>query len=254
MTVKIPLIRVLPLVVAGALLAGCAAAPASQGVNDPLEPMNRAVHGVNKGLDRAVVRPASKAYAAVVPEPLRQGVSNVADVLELPGDIANGLLQGRIDRAATNTLRLAANLTLGLGGLLDFASAAGMPEYKTDFGETLAVWGVGEGPYVELPLAGPSTARDAVGTVVDLAMNPLNGLFEGDDRTAAMGVAVLSRLNDRARYSGTIDSILYESADSYVQARLLYLQNRRFALGGGDAAGDEGGDAFIDPYEDSNGQ
>lgn len=233
-------------------VAGCAAAPGEQGINDPLEPMNRAVHGLNKGLDTVAVRPASKVYGTVVPEPVRQGVSNVADVLELPGVIANDMLQGKVEQALTNTLRLAVNLTFGLGGLNDFATAAGMPETDNDFGTTLAVWGVGEGPYVELPGFGPSTARDAVGTAVDLAFNPLNNVFEGDDATAATAVTVLSKLNDRYRYSNTVDSILYESADSYAQARLLYLQNRRFELGQG--AGDAADDGFIDPYEDAYGQ
>ncbi|MCB6179536.1 VacJ family lipoprotein [Rhodobacter sp. Har01] len=245
-----------PGLVAVLLLAGCAGAPASQGIHDPLESFNRAVHASNKTSDRLLVRPASQAYGAVVPEPLRQGVSNLADVLALPGDIANGLLQGNVEEAGTNLVRLAVNLTFGLGGVIDFADAAGIPEHKTDFGETLAVWGVGEGPYLELPVLGPSTARDAVGSVVDLALNPLNGVLEGDDRIAAAAAGVLSRLNDRYRYSATVDSILYDSADSYAQARLLYLQNRRFALGqsGGGAAEGATDDSFIDPYEDPYGQ
>lgn len=240
-----------------AMLAACAAAPASQGVYDPFESFNRTMHAGNKASDRAVVRPLAKAYVAVAPNPLRQGISNVVDVLELPGDIANGLLQGNIEEASTNTVRLVANLTFGLGGLLDFADAAGIPEAKTDFGETLAVWGVGEGPYLELPFLGPSTARDGVGTVVDFALNPINGLFAGDDRVAVAMAKVLSRLNDRGKYSATVDSILYDSADSYTQSRLLYLQNRRFALGQAEGTGAEGASGeggFIDPYEDSNGQ
>ena len=219
-------------------------------VNDPMEPMNRGVHAVNKGLDTAIVRPVSKAYGTVVPEPLRQGVSNVADTLDLPGVVVNQVLQARVGDAATNTLRLAVNATAGIGGLFDVASVLGMPKTDADFGQTLAVWGVGEGPYVELPVEGPSTVRDTVGFAVDLAMNPLNNVFDGDDATATMAVEGLSRLNDRYRYSDTVDSILYESADSYAQLRLLYLQNRRHDIAkakGGDGGAD--GD-FIDPYED----
>lgn len=251
--------RLIALSLALAALSGCAAGPQQDGINDPLEPMNRGIHGLNKGLDTAFVRPAAKAYGTVVPEPVRQGVSNVADTLDLPGVVINQVLQARIGDAATNTLRFAVNATAGLGGLVDVASVLGMPKTDADFGQTLAVWGVGEGPYVELPVEGPSTLRDTVGFAVDLAMNPVGNVFDGDDETATLGIEALSRLNDRYRYSDTVDSILYESADSYAQLRLLYLQNRRHeiakARGGADGGADDGfidpyDDGFIDPYED----
>lgn len=231
-------------------LAACAQTPRTDGIYDPIEPMNRSVHAVNKGLDTVIVRPVSKAYGTVVPGPLRQGVSNVADTLDLPGVVVNQVLQARIGEATTNTLRFAVNATAGIGGLFDVASVLGMPKTDADFGQTLAVWGVGEGPYVELPIEGPSTARDTVGIVVDFAMNPLNNVFDGDDADATLAIEGLSRLNDRYRYSDTVDSILYDSADSYAQLRLLYLQNRRheIAKAKGAADGDDGD--FIDPYED----
>jgi len=234
------------------LLQACGPAPQASGINDPLEPMNRAVHGLNKGLDTVILRPGAQAYG-VVPDPLRQGVSNVAATLDLPGDVANDLLQGNLHDATSNFLRFGVNVVFGIGGLLDVATEAGIPERSTDFGETLHVWGVGEGPYVELPGFGPSTARDAVGLAVDLALNPVNRVAKGKDATAATVAKVLARLRDRGRYSNTVDSVLYDSADSYAQARLLYLQNRRFELSRGTAA--EGGgaaaeDGFIDPYED----
>jgi len=126
---------------------------------------------------------------------------------------------------------------------------AGKP---TDFGETLHVWGAGEGAYVELPFLGPSTARDATGTLVDLVLNPIQLLLPPDEAMAATVTKLFSRLGDRDRFSATVESILYDSADSYAQARLLYLQNRRFGLGQAGAA--EGADgAFIDPYEDPYG-
>lgn len=233
------------------MLAACGPAPQATGINDPLEPMNRGIHGLNKGLDTVLLRPGAQAYG-VVPEPVRHGVSNVADTLDLPGDMANHLLQGRIGPAATNFLRFGVNVVFGLGGLMDVATEAGLPRDSTDFGETLHVWGVGEGPYVELPGFGPSTLRDAVGLAVDLGLNPVNRVAKGKDATAATLAKVLARLRDRGRYSNTVDSILYESADSYAQSRLLYLQNRRFELSRGAAAGGEGAaaDDFIDPYED----
>ncbi|MFE3835990.1 MlaA family lipoprotein [Pseudogemmobacter sonorensis] len=238
----------------GLALSACAAPPSSQSVHDPIEPVNRAVHGFNKGLDTVALRPASQVYGKAVPAPVRKAVSNVADTLDLPGTIANDLLQFRIGDAVTNTLRLGLNLTLGLGGTIDFATAAGLPDADNDFGRTLATWGVGEGAYVELPGFGPSTARDAVGVVVDLAMNPLGQVFDGDDAKAVTGAELLSQLDKRYRYSNTVDQILYESADSYAQARLLYLQNRRFVLGQGGAAADGADDDFIDPYEDLYGE
>lgn len=242
---KMKNVRILFPILAVGLLAGCATGPQAPGINDPLEPMNRAVHGVNKGLDTALVRPISIGYGTVVPDPVRRGVSNVADNLSVPSIVVNDLLQGDPISAANNTLRFAMNLTLGLGGLLDFASAAGMPKTDNDFGTTLAVWGMGEGAYLELPLKGPSTVRDAVGFGVDVVTNPVGNWFDGDDATAVTAVEGLSQLDDRYRYLNTVDQLLYESADSYAQLRLLYLQNRRFQLG--QAAGD---DDLIDPYED----
>jgi phospholipid-binding lipoprotein MlaA len=233
-------------------LAACGAAPADS-INDPFEPTNRKIHAFNKGVDSALLGPASKGYG-IVPEPVKRAVGNVADTLDLPGDIANNLLQLRLVRAAENTLRLATNLTFGLGGTIDMASELGLPERPTDFGETLHVWGVGEGPYIEVPLSGPSTVRDTVGTVVDVALNPVRLALPEKEAMAATVLKVFSRLGDRDRFSDTVDSLLYDSADSYAQARLLYLQNRRFELGqgGGASAEDGSDDGFIDPYADTD--
>lgn len=241
-------LRISVLLVAVGTLAACGAKPSADGINDPFEPTNRKVHAFNKGVDRAFFSPASKGYG-VVPEPVKRAVGNVADTLDLPGDIANNLLQLRIFAAAENTLRLGVNLTFGLAGTIDVSSELGLQGRPTDFGETLYVWGVGEGPYMELPFAGPSTARDTVGSVVDIALNPVRLALPKKEATAATVLKLFSRLGDRERYSDTVDSLLYESADSYAQARLLYLQNRRFSLGKGKgAAGGAGDDDFIDPY------
>ncbi|MGL4235775.1 MlaA family lipoprotein [Tabrizicola sp.] len=233
------------------LLAGCAGKPGPDGINDPYEESNRKVHAFNRGLDRALVGPASKGYGSVVPQPVKKVVGNVADTLDVPGDIANDLLQFNIADAAQNTLRLAVNLTMGVGGIFDASTAIGLPGKPTDFGETLHVWGAGEGAYLELPVLGPSTARDATGRVVDVVLNPVRLALPEREAMAATVMGLFARLGDRDRYADTVDSILYESADSYAQARLLYLQNRRFQLGQtGEAAGAGGDDDFIDPYED----
>ena len=237
------------LVTALALLAGCAGAPGPDGINDPYEASNRKTHEFNRGVDQALLDPASEGYGGIVPEPVQRMVGNVADTLDLPGDIANNLLQLRIADAGQNTLRLATNLIFGVGGLFDFSSALGLEGKPTDFGETLHVWGVGEGVYMEVPFAGPSTARDTVGMAVDLVLNPVRLAVPTREATAATVLKVFSRLGDRNRYSETIESILYDSADSYAQARLLYLQNRRFELARG-AGADTSDEGFIDPYED----
>lgn len=244
--------RLPALVVAVSLLGACAGAPGPDGINDPYEAQNREVHEFNRGIDRALVGPASKGYGSTLPGPIRQGVGNIARTLDIPGDITNNLLQLRIADAAQNTLRLGVNLTLGLGGLLDASTAIGLEGKPTDFGETLYVWGVGEGAYLELPFVGPSTSRDAVGMAVDLVLNPVVLVLADREVLAAATLKLLTRLGDRDRFSETVESILYDSADSYAQARLLYLQNRRFELGqeGGTAADGAEDDGFIDPYED----
>ncbi|MFT4150053.1 MAG: VacJ family lipoprotein [Paracoccaceae bacterium] len=229
-----------------AILAACGPAPAPQGINDPAEGFNRSVHGLNLALDRAFVRPASEGYGHILPQPVRTGVSNFASNLNLPGEIVNGLLQGRVMNATENTLRFAVNTIAGVGGIFDPATVLGVKGKRTDFGETLHVWGVGEGPYLEMPGMGPTTARDLTGTVVDVVMNPVSMALDAPEKYWSMGIKAASKLGDRYRYSDTIDSILYESADSYAQARLLYLQNRRYELG--QSAGSEA--AFEDPYED----
>jgi phospholipid-binding lipoprotein MlaA len=234
-------------------LTSCGPAPVAEGIDDPGEARNRAVHGLNLALDRMIVGPGSKGYGTIVPKPLKQGVSNVADTLELPSNIANNLLQLRLDKAGQNTLRLAFNLTFGLGGVIDASTAFGVPEADTDFGETLYIWGVREGTYLVLPVLGPSTERDAVGVVVDAFLDPVSALLPRNEARIATGIRIAGRLGDRDRFSDTIDSILYESADGYAQQRLLYLQNRRFELGQSDTAatGEAESDAgFIDPYED----
>ncbi|PTX58089.1 phospholipid-binding lipoprotein MlaA [Litoreibacter ponti] len=239
--------RVSALLAAG-FLAACTAAPIERGVNDPIEAQNRQTHSFNRGVDRAFVRPASEGYGTIVPSPVRTGVSNFASNLNLPGQVLNNLLQFRIEDAGHNTFRFLVNSTFGLAGLLDVATEAGLENRATDFGETLHVWGAPEGAYLELPLVGPSTERHAAGRVVDTLINPLNFAIDGPARTASTGSSVAARFGDRYQYSDLVDSVLYESEDGYAQARLLYLQNRRFQLSGG-AQPD-----YLDPYEDVYGE
>jgi len=234
-------------VCAAAFVSACGPAMVPSGVNDPNEAANREIHAFNRGVDKVLLRPTANTYSSVLPEPVEQGVANFASNLDAPGDVVNNILQARIGKAAENTLRFAINTTLGIGGLFDPATALGIAGDPTDFGETLHVWGVPDGAYAEVPFMGPTTDRDFVGVLVDVALNPVRLALPEPESYYATGAKVASRLSDRARYGDTVDSILYESADSYAQTRLLYLQNRRFELGQA-AGGDDAG--FEDPYAD----
>lgn len=228
----------------GLAVAGCSVAPEGVEIHDPYEPTNRGIHEFNVAVDRAILRPASTAIVAL-PVVITDRAVNFANNVALPGMILNGLLQGDIGGAATNSMRFVVNTTVGIGGLMDPAGAIGLYEETTDFGETLAVWGVPEGAYQEVPLFGPSTERDTVGLIVDIAINPLGYIGTGYQLDYALAADVSSQLIARGRFAATVDSILYESADSYAQSRLLYLQSRRFALSAGAS------DAYLDPYADA---
>ncbi|MFN3969766.1 MAG: VacJ family lipoprotein [Gemmobacter sp.] len=230
--------------VSALLVLGACAAPAPvQPHYDPDEANNRARHDQNRALDRSILKPVSGAYGGTVSPQVRKGIANFAGNLDAPADVLNSVLQGRPGPAIENTLRFVLNTTIGIGGIFDPARAMGIEGRPTDFGETLHVWGMAEGAYHELPLIGPSTDRDTIGKVVDVVINPVRLLLPPREGTLATLAGAGSRLGDRYRYSDTVDSILYDSADSYAQARLLYLQNRRFQLG---QSGGE--DDFVDPY------
>jgi len=226
------------------LLAACNVAPAGVEVWDPYEVRNREVHEENRAIDSTFLRGGASSYGDVVPEPVRRSVSNFSGNMSLPGAVVNNLLQARLDAAVENTFRFLLNSTLGLGGLFDPATEFGLLGRPTDFGETLHVWGASEGAYVELPFIGPSTERDALGKVIDLALDPVGMLAPVRLRNVTYGAHIAARIGERSEYSSVIDATLYESADSYAQARLLYLQNRRFQLG------DTSQTEYFDPYED----
>jgi phospholipid-binding lipoprotein MlaA len=230
------------------LLAACTPPSGPGEINDPFEARNREVHEANKSLDRNLVRPSSQRYGRVVPKPVRQGIENFSDNLALPGMVVNSLLQFRLDDAAWNSGRFLFNSTIGLAGVLDPASDIGITERDTDFGETLHVWGFNEGAYLELPVFGPSTERDAIGKVVDFALNPIGSVLTYPEAEIAAAAGMGARLGDRYDHTELIDSVLYESADSYAQARILYLQNRRFELGYNEEPD------YYDPYEDPYGE
>ncbi|MGR3467354.1 MAG: MlaA family lipoprotein, partial [Shimia sp.] len=159
-------------------MAGCAPAPTPVGINDPNEVRNRQIHAFNKELDRTTIRPIANAYGTVVPDPVRQGIANFSENAELPGMVVNNVLQGNLADAGWNTGRFLVNTVFGLGGVIDAAGQMGHPERETDFGETLHIWGVPEGPYREGLVFGPTTRRDSIGGFVDLFTNPLGFILE----------------------------------------------------------------------------
>ena len=228
----------------GACAGGNGTAITPEGINDPNEAANRRVHEFNRSLDRALIRPAGVGYTNLVPDGLEDGITNFALNLEEPKNMVNSLLQGNLRGAGLSLFSFVTNSTLGFGGFIDATRELGIPENDTDFGETLFVWGVGEGNYIELPLLGPSTERATLGLFVDLFTNPINTVLDDRSRFFYLTPAGFAAgLSARGRFTDTIDSILYESADSYAQARLIYLQNRRFRLGDSESSTE------IDPFE-----
>jgi phospholipid-binding lipoprotein MlaA len=226
-----------PVVVVLALLlccGGCAATTPTASTtaddadteHDPAEPVNRAIFKVNVAADHAVMRPVAQAYADHVPEGVQKGIHNVVQNLKEPAVAVNDALQGNAKQAWQSVQRLAVNSTVGVAGIFDVASQLGLPSHKADFGQTLAVWGVGEGPFVELPLLGPSNARDTVGTAVDMALNPLT--FVGGAPATYAGIATGSAnvVDTRSQHLQDLDELERNSLDYYATLRSVYRQHR----------------------------
>ena len=234
-------------VAAALLLQGCAAPPPGGGFHDPHEAQNREIFAENAAIEAALFSGAAEAdaetEARTSPPALAVAVSNFGANLGMPAAVANSLLQGRPGAAVENTFRFVINSTIGLGGLFDPASDIGVRGRPTDVGETLHVWGVNEGAYLVLPVLGPSTERDAFGLLVGLAVDPFDLVLGSRQRVALRAARIGARVGDRVRY-GDLIALITDSADPYAQARLFYLQNRRFQLGIQDD------DEFFDPYDD----
>ncbi|MEO1537994.1 MAG: VacJ family lipoprotein [Pseudomonadota bacterium] len=242
--VKLPIDPKIGLLAGIVTLAACSTPDTPGAIHDPYEPWNRTVHGVNKGADRVFFRPASRVYGNVVPTPVRRGLSNASSNLSGPRNVVNDVLQGDLEDAGHNLTRFILNTTVGVFGIFDPASGSfGIEARDTGFGDTLATWGTPEGAYLELLIFGPSTERDAFGQVVDIFTNPLDSVFdEASDIAAATSLP--SVLNSRFELGDSVDSVLYDSADSYAQLRLFYLESRRFQLSGQTSA-----ENAFDPYE-----
>jgi phospholipid-binding lipoprotein MlaA len=233
---------------AGLCLAGCVSTPEEARVDyDPLEPVNRGMYQVNDVLDRALTRPVAKAYNAVLPEPVRNGVTNFSNNLTTPASSLNNFLQGKPGDGFGELARFIINSTAGIGGLFDIAANNGLEPRTEDFGQTAAVWGVPNGPYVMLPFRGPSTLRDAVLMPLDILVDPL---YQYNDSSVRDPLFVLRIINLRARLL-RLDDMLEDSADPYVTLRESFLQNREFEIYDGDPPSDDD-DLFDEFLEDED--
>ncbi|MDR3898731.1 MAG: VacJ family lipoprotein [Duodenibacillus sp.] len=210
-------------------LAGCAQIPEGAGSDphDPWEKMNRNTFAFNQKFDSLVLRPIAKGYQWAVPQVMRDSVGNVFVNLGEPSNILNNALQGKGEGALASLFRLMINTTLGVGGLFDVAGKAGnQPERAEDFGQTLAVWGVGSGPYFVIPFVGPSSVRDASGLVVDYFSEPMTYADEGAVEWGLWGLKVVDL---RERLLPATD-LLKGAVDPYLMAREAYLANRQNAV------------------------
>jgi len=208
------------------LLGGCASTGAVSDANDPYEPMNRAFFAFNQRLDQVVVRPVAEAYVAVVPQPARNGFRNALSNFFLPVTFANDLLQAEIGRGAQTVARFAINSTIGVAGLFDVADDWGIHPHTEDFGQTLAVWGVGSGPYLVLPVLGPSGLRDNVGNLTDIFLHPLLYTDLNEKAWWMVGIATADAIDLRSRKLNALDQIQQASVDPYSTIRSVYRQYR----------------------------
>jgi phospholipid-binding lipoprotein MlaA len=213
-----------------ALLQGCATGPNPR---DPFEPFNRSVSRFNEGLDEAVLKPAAQVYQDVLPSPVRTGVSNFFSNLTDAWSMVNNLLQGRPQAAGDSFMRFTVNTFMGFGGVLDWASEMGIERHREDFGNTLGRWGVSTGPYLVLPVLGPSTVRDTAALVVDRQGDLVSHTH---DVSARNSLYVLRAVDLRASLLRA-GAVLDEAAlDKYSFTRDIYLQRRGAVLpSGGDA-------------------
>ena len=209
------------------LTQGCATGPNANPA-DPMEPLNRAVFNFNDGVDRAILQPVASAYDQVTPSPVKTGVrnffGNIADVWS----VVNNLLQFKLKESLETFMRVSVNSTFGFGGVLDIGTEMGLPKNRQDFGQTLGVWGFDAGPYVVLPLFGPSSVRDTVGTVVGGSVDLVNNLSNVPTRNS---LATLRVVDKRAEVLGATNILDQAALDKYSFTRDLYLQRRANAIG-----------------------
>jgi phospholipid-binding lipoprotein MlaA len=220
----------------GLALTACASAPPTPEMianNDPYEPANRDRLAFNGKIDRYFVVPTVGVYVLLVPEPGKRAVHHFLEHLTLPTTFVNDILQGEFKRGSQTTARFLVNTTLGFGGFLDPASHMKIPDHGEDFGQTLGVWGVDEGPFVMLPFLGPSNPRDAFGLATDIAIDPTNYIHFKQHLWWAAGREYFTVLDLRAQTFQTIQGIQRSSVDYYASLRSFYRQLRESEIRNG---------------------
>lgn len=190
--------------------------------NDPFEEINRTTFKINNSLDKTIATPVAKTYRSLTPDFLEKGISNVIFNIEDISICLNNLLQGKVKNGLSDVGRIIINSSLGIGGIFDIASSVGLAKHDEDFGQTLAVWGVPHGPYVVLPILGPSTLRDAVSLIPDAFLSP--SIILDHERTI-YSLKFLDLIDTRARYLG-FESIVV--GDQYLFFKDAYYQNRQY--------------------------
>ncbi len=222
-----------------AMLGGCASGGA-------LESYNRNMYAVNKTVDEYTLKPVAKAYKAITPDPVERSVGNFFGNIGEVNTLANSLLQGKFRNAAVASARIVWNTTLGLGGLFDVASAMDLKTHPEDFGQTLRTWGVPAGPYIVLPILGPSTVTDTVGRVGDLSLSPYT-YYHWNDHAVREATTALRAINTRAKLLSLSNLANQASTDEYGFVKNGYLQRRQSLLRDGqtDEKVDEAFDALF---------
>ncbi|MEO5669912.1 MAG: VacJ family lipoprotein [Ramlibacter sp.] len=210
-------------IVCALALAGCANGP-NANPRDPFEPFNRNVMQFNEGVDAMVLKPAATVYKRALPPLVRTGVSNFFGNLGDAWSFVNSALQFKLQNAAENFMRVNVNTFMGLGGILDVASELNIERHKEDFGQTLGRWGVPAGPYVVLPLLGPSTVRDTLALTIDRRADPVHYVTKTSDRYALYTLRVVDGRSNLLRLGSVIDEA---ALDKYSFTRDAYMQRRR---------------------------
>lgn len=232
----------------GVLLAcgsGCATTRSDPEI-DPIEPANRVFFDVNEKLDKYLLKPVAQGYQNITPKPVRKSVTNFFDNLFYPNVILNDFLQAKFTQGFRDVVRLFVNTTIGIGGLFDRATPAGLVRHREDLGQTLATWGVGQGSYLVVPLLGPSTARDVTDVAPSTLLNPLFYI----ESVATFPLAALSVINERANLLEATEIRDEAALDSYTFTREAFLQRRRDLIYDGNPPIEEFEDFFEDEFEE----
>ncbi len=241
-------------------LSGCVTAPSDPAAraefranHDPLEPLNRRTFAFNLYVDRKLIKPVAQGYGRLLPLPVRDGLRHFLDNLNEPIILANDILQWRWNSAATTSGRLVVNSTLGIAGFSDFASRHRMPRQSGDFGQTLSRWGFGEGPYLIIPVFGPSNPRDIVGKGADTYADLFRYLTRNENYFTSLSISrvAIDGIDERQRNIAALDEMQHEAVDYYASFRSLYRQNRAAEVKSGSARAGTltppGADLYDDP-------